>query len=242
MGKFALLYANTANVGDDIQALAVKRLLPKVDYFVDREQIHSFQEKAKIILNGWWTHSIENWPPQSNLNPLFISMHIDKDFQSNFLSEKSLNYINKQEIGLRDYASFDFLNKNNFKKIYLSFCLTLTFQKYKGIRNNEVLYVDAIGYENNMTHSDENLRNLSVKERLKNAESFLERYKKAKLVITSRLHCALPCIAFGTPVIFIKPTYKPNRIIGYENILNYKQNTANVKKGLLEKCRNFINS
>lgn len=43
----------------------------------------------------------------------------------------------------------------------------------------------------------------SEKERFAMAESFLEKYATAKLVVTSRLHCALPCLAFGTPVIFI---------------------------------------
>src|SRR5690606_2212306 len=31
----------------------------------------------------------------------------------------------------------------------------------------------------------------------------LKAYANAKLVITSRIHCALPCLAFGTPVIFV---------------------------------------
>jgi hypothetical protein len=35
------------------------------------------------------------------------------------------------------------------------------------------------------------------------AEDLLNQYAKAKLVITSRIHCALPCLAMGTPVIFI---------------------------------------
>lgn len=35
------------------------------------------------------------------------------------------------------------------------------------------------------------------------AEDLLHKYAKAKLVITSRIHCALPCLAMGTPVIFI---------------------------------------
>ena len=35
------------------------------------------------------------------------------------------------------------------------------------------------------------------------AEDLLHRYARAKLVITSRIHCALPCLALGTPVIFI---------------------------------------
>lgn len=35
------------------------------------------------------------------------------------------------------------------------------------------------------------------------AEDLLRKYAKAKLVITSRIHCALPCLAMGTPVIFV---------------------------------------
>lgn len=35
------------------------------------------------------------------------------------------------------------------------------------------------------------------------AEDFLNKYARAKLVITSRIHCALPCLAIGTPVIFV---------------------------------------
>lgn len=46
-------------------------------------------------------------------------------------------------------------------------------------------------------------KNVSEQERFKVAENLLEEYSKAKLVITSRIHCALPCLAMGTPVIYI---------------------------------------
>ena len=35
------------------------------------------------------------------------------------------------------------------------------------------------------------------------AKGFLKKYAQAKLVITSRIHCALPCLALGTPVLFV---------------------------------------
>lgn len=31
----------------------------------------------------------------------------------------------------------------------------------------------------------------------------MNKYAHAKLVITSRIHCALPCLALGTPVIYL---------------------------------------
>ena len=43
----------------------------------------------------------------------------------------------------------------------------------------------------------------SHEEKFEIAEDLLKKYAKAKLVITSRIHCALPCLAMGTPVIFV---------------------------------------
>ena len=35
------------------------------------------------------------------------------------------------------------------------------------------------------------------------AKNLLNKYASAKLVITSRIHCAIPCLSLGTPVLFI---------------------------------------
>ena len=43
----------------------------------------------------------------------------------------------------------------------------------------------------------------SEEERLTIAENLLEKYLKASIVVTSRIHCALPCLALETPVIFV---------------------------------------
>jgi hypothetical protein len=48
-----------------------------------------------------------------------------------------------------------------------------------------------------------NKENHTEDERFALAEETLHKYATAKLVITSRIHCALPCLAFGTPVIFL---------------------------------------
>ena len=33
------------------------------------------------------------------------------------------------------------------------------------------------------------------------AKNLLNKYASAKLVITSRIHCAIPCLSLGTPVL-----------------------------------------
>lgn len=43
-------------------------------------------------------------------------------------------------------------------------------------------------------------------ELLKEAERLVRNYAKARLVVTSRIHCALPCLGLGTPVIFTDNT------------------------------------
>jgi len=42
--------------------------------------------------------------------------------------------------------------------------------------------------------------------RFKLADELIQKYASAKYVITSRIHCALPCLGLGTPVIYIQNT------------------------------------
>lgn len=42
---------------------------------------------------------------------------------------------------------------------------------------------------------------LSDEEYFKQARGLLEIYEQADLVLTSRIHCALPCLGMGTPVV-----------------------------------------
>ncbi len=41
------------------------------------------------------------------------------------------------------------------------------------------------------------------------ADARLREYARAKLVVTSRIHCALPCLAIGTPVLFVDWGFSP---------------------------------
>lgn len=55
--KYALLTYSTENVGDDIQSIAARRFLPRVDYYIDRDQIGEWEnndknETVKLIANG----------------------------------------------------------------------------------------------------------------------------------------------------------------------------------------------
>jgi hypothetical protein len=58
--------------------------------------------------------------------------------------------------------------------------------------------------------------------RLSKARELLTRYSSAKLVITSRLHCALPCLALGTPVVLLRPGVESDpRFAGLRELLRF---------------------
>lgn len=243
MFKYGLMYANTCNLGDDIQALAAKQFLPHINHYIERDSIHEFKKESnvKTILNGWWTHNKNAWPPPKNIIPLLTSMHINEEASSTFLSKKSMNYCKNLDFGARDTWTLKFLKNNKFKNTYLSYCLTLTFPAYYGPRNNNIIFVDSLSCEKTqLSHYMETLCKLTPQERFIIAQERLDLYKKAKLVVTSRLHCALPCLAFGTPVLFQMPNLWPQRISGYKKILSYKEDFEVIKSKLVERCINFI--
>ena len=60
--KYGLLvFKETDNIGDDIQAYAAERFLPKVDYYIDRESVNVLmpnnQERVAMIMNALYMYN-----------------------------------------------------------------------------------------------------------------------------------------------------------------------------------------
>lgn len=224
--KYGLVYYyNTTNIGDDILTYAAKRFLPQVDYYIDREALDTFipenKEYVSVILNGWYLHNTYAFPPSPYIVPLFIGIHFNKDIISgdySYLDGNVTTYLQKYgPVGCRDRKTLEALQAQNIKSFF-SGCLTLTLKQYPDVKktHNIVLtdvppeveqYVRGKMPERNiisMTHklSPEEVGK-SWQEREIKLENYLKTYQGAELVITSRLHCALPSIALGTPVILI---------------------------------------
>lgn len=70
------------------------------------------------------------------------------------------------------------------------------------------------------------------------AEELLKKYSTAKLVITSRIHCALPCLALGTPVIYLngfEKEFDACRMEGLSDLFH----TININRKTKEISSNF---
>lgn len=58
------------------------------------------------------------------------------------------------------------------------------------------------------------------------AEKQLKRLASAKLVVTSRIHIALPCLAFGTPVVFVNRNFDHSRFEGILELFHVVDGTS----------------
>lgn len=238
--KFGLYKYSTENIGDEIQSIAARRFLPKVDYLINRDGIRNFRpktsDKVKLIMNGWYMHQPQNWQPISrDIEPLLVSMHIsEKDSKviKAFKAQNSVKYlIQNGPIGARDKRTLAFLRKNKIPS-YFSACLTLTLERDQSFpRRDYILTVDLsdkvkkeIKKRTNRPVIDLSTYydpNLSTEGRFILAEYFLYLYQSAHCVITTRLHAALPSLAFETPVLLIKEKgkYEQDRFSGLLDFL-----------------------
>lgn len=244
--KYALLCYNTENVGDEIQSIAAKRFLPRIDYYIDRDHMDSTKfatktETVKIILNGWFLHKIHSskpyaWPPQNpQIDPLLISMHFrqnDKSLTKTLASKESIDFLKQHSpVGARDLSTLRFLEQLNVPA-YFSGCLTLTLLPSPKIKKQDyILAVDASDeiLEAIKKRTDRPIINLSVyrpvnftfREKFLLAEYWLYLYQSAHCIVTSRLHTILPSIALGTPVIAIEQNSDRGRYEGLIDLANH---------------------
>ena len=299
--KYGLMSFNyTVNVGNEIQAIAARRFLPKIDYYIDHEKLERFDEDkdVKMIMNAWYLDCPKAWPPSENIDPLLVSMHFTKSKalgrRDAVISPKSKEFFEKNgPVGCRDMHTVNFLIENDIDA-YFTGCLTLTLDSGLSEKKACEDYI-VVNHENpheivsflkektdkkiywvyqNMHPSlkkafpetmGKNLYNFtsfySCEEKFQYAENLLKIYENASCVITDRLHCALPSLAFKTPVLLLQNNRMTERYDGLNDLMHkstpndYKtsyssvfdvenppenpKNYLKIRKDLIERCMKF---
>jgi hypothetical protein len=208
--KYGQLVCSSGNVGDDIQSLAAAAFLPRSDFTIDRDLIRDWQSEdpVAVIMNGWFSAEGATWPPSRSLLPIFVGFHVTDRFKPTL--RRHVDYLKSYEpIGVRDEATGAFLQSLGINT-ELTFCLSLTLpQRDTTPRNGKTYLVDAptIAVPRSLRigaiKTSHTVAPVSSAARLQYARSLLETYRDtASLVITTRLHAALPCMAMGIPVVF----------------------------------------
>lgn len=229
---------STRTLGDDVQSLAAAQFLSGIDHYIDRDRAAAFlpKDKTRIIISGWFRNALFQKKSWRHLELLFVSYSIAPDSVSILASKEMAAFYRRFEpIGCRDMFTVEVL-KNIGVEAYFSGCLTLTMRNPYSARNNKVLLVDpfhelsaeAKNFARDVLLKDQinclaglDIQgasfflkdNIPIEERFLHAGNILRMCAQAKMVITSRIHCALPCLALGTPVLFLcsdpqSPRYK----------------------------------
>lgn len=258
--KYGLItFKETENIGDDIQSYSAIRFLPQIDYYIEREKMDLFIPKTKeqvvTLMNGWFLHSKINFPLSPYIYPVFISTHISGyesgGIKLEYLNDYSIEQLKKYEpIGCRDTGTEKILIDRDVKA-YVSGCMTLSIQADKRVKKEDKICIVDIDKEaeeyikSNLsnerfvkhTHklNKNKVSELSWEERFDNVKKLLDEYQSSKLVITSRLHCALPCLALGTPVVLLydeKKAYTKDRLIDYSKIVTSMSTKEFLRRGI----------
>lgn len=264
------------NIGDYIQTLAALQFAGEGAELLERETLHDVAgDPVRIVMNAWFMHHPERFPPSKSIVPLFVSFHLTPRVHDSFFTESAVDYLKAHEpIGCRDRETAEVLERHGVRAAFTS-CLTLTLgETYRHRRTDSPpVFVDpwlpvpekfgrlamifrlvrrlpyalahlgvlrrifarnrafasypfasrpwvrwlytvdfhrayarvfsdeVLAGADYMTHKVSVKRMPEERDRLACADRLLRRYADAPFVVTSRLHCALPCTAMGTPVL-----------------------------------------
>lgn len=284
------------NIGDYIQSMAAAQFAGPDAVRVERECMDGYSGgQTRIVMNAWFMHHPERFPPSADIIPLFVSFHVRPEIEDLFFTEKTVAYLKAYEpIGCRSADMVDMLARHGIKGVFTS-CVTLTlgesyrhrsadappvfvdpdfprlkrdatwsmiprflsllprmfahplavfrlsrkFKVYEYWPRNRfaivrLMYAAAFHKIYSPVFGDDVLLN-AVYETHKipkrdcpdeealfaRADALLHLYERAPFVVTSRLHCALPCVAMGTPVwTAVRRHMKRGRFGGNEAFMN----------------------
>jgi len=213
----SFIYSHSGNLGDEVQTFAAELHLPTLDGHVDRDGLALLDENEEpfvVIMNGWYSNNPTNCLPAAKcVIPVFWGMHINTANKTNeyFLSGDRLEYLKHHEpIGCRDPQTMEMLQGKGVKAFY-SKCVTHTFPKReKEPVDGKIFLCDMPNIPvpskihrvaTQMSQFEKDYYGVKIR-RLKSQKNLDILREQASLVITSKIHCAMPCVAMGIPVIY----------------------------------------
>ncbi len=218
------------NIGDCLQFLVIEYIYTKLNISLSEivklsmKDVKNYRGEKLVLPLNWSLFDINFMDGNricisDDITPIFCAMTIESyTYKEDYINEYNINYLKKYEpIGCRDYKTYATL-KNVGIRAYLNGCLTSIFP-YRNVKAkaDKILLVDTpaelypyipsgvIKDAISLTQQYYYKNDVSCDEIMENVIKQYRFYRdEAKLVITSRLHVASPCMAMGIPVIFAK--------------------------------------
>lgn len=219
---------DTDNLGDDLRALAASRLLPRVDFSLDADKLDlpipglSPEDRVVTLLSGPILQRGTHWPPHASVSPVPVGVHASSEdawgVPFSALDGAGLAALTAcGPIGCRDDRTLALMRPLGIS-CELTACLTLTLARPDDAEDGDYIccvdvpdavhaalaeFAPGVGVSLRiMTHRLDG-ETVDFVKRMKRAGDVLRVYAGAKFVVTRRLHCAMACLAIGTPVLLL---------------------------------------
>lgn len=216
----------SVNIGDDLQLVAIENMYKKMNIEYDDVVRIPFSQLASY--NGEYVILPISFPLYGYSHDRYITMFSDRIIPvflglsimaENILPEE-VEYLRRYEpIGCRDYYTYKVMKNHNIDA-YVNGCMTITLDKSIFKKTTETfdkkVYITDLNEDYLKYVPEEILKNCEYRSQILEScdepeemakTQIKEYYEKASLVITTRLHCAMPCVALGIPVIVLKDRY-----------------------------------
>lgn len=215
------------NLGDNLQILAIDNIYQKMGIdlndviYIDTQELSTYMGEYVILPVTMPLVDYVEGGIAKRFSPYIIPVFLGLTMVKQSLNIEEINYLKKYEpIGCRDEWTLNTMRKYQIDS-YLNGCISITLPKRdeRCVKNNKVYIVDIDKKLYDMipdrikenaeerTHFISAMINDPKVEAYKQYKEYIE---NAALIITSLLHCTVPCIAAGIPVILLrdKVTYR----------------------------------
>ncbi|MAS94944.1 MAG: hypothetical protein CMO55_17240 [Verrucomicrobiales bacterium] len=206
----------TNNIGDDFQSYVLARYLGEKAAFVWRDGAANYKgEVTDLIVNGFVTR--EALPIHESVRPLFLAGWFDPMLLSD--SDKVAFLSSHEPIGCRDTDSLERCRAAGLQSSFTG-CPTILCEPIEEEVPGSILMVDVDPrlFQSGNPHYRVQTQiagsvqwgtnvvdfTLSQEERVRECARRHRWMSRAELVITSRIHIALPALGMGKAVIFVQ--------------------------------------
>lgn len=219
------------NMGDNLRTLAAVQLLPRIDRVLDADGLDApltglgNGDRVVTLLAGNVWKEPAHWPPEEHIAPVCVGVHASNEDVWGIPFEQmdgaGRDYLAKcAPVGCRDERTARLMEKIGVQH-ELTGCLTLTLERPETEEDPRRRYICCVDVPETAARA---LRESAAKdglaadifdithqinpggefqERMESARQLLRVYAGASFVVTRRLHCAMACLAIGTPVLLV---------------------------------------
>ena len=276
--NISFLGKEVCNIGDNLQFMSIDYLYSCIDGInvadiiqIPYSELSTWKsddgEKVFLPINFPFVEYFEKGLCglfSEDIIPIFLGLTYLKPY----LSQDEIEYLKRYEpIGCRDEYTYNTMQKYGIKA-WLNGCMTLTsFHRRQKLADSiGKVYLVDVPEEIERRLPQSIISNAEKRTQLKRKEpndcnineyvsTRMREYKEnAKLMITTRLHCAVPCISMGIPVILILPKvayrfswverilpiYLPDEIGKIDWKVGVSSEVEKIKEVVLENAINII--